>query len=102
MAGRPRTRAKKITELEARALQLADDFYALMPSMYRDPRTLHTDPICRAWNDAMDRILETLHTIEHLGNLLREKAGVRESGPLAVYQNENTQPLKIAENDGKA
>ncbi len=79
MAGRPVKMAEKATTLEARALQLSYDVFCEVPRQYLDRPT--DDPICVAWNDAVDAtILATLAT-EKLGNLLREKAHITEPGP---------------------
>lgn len=85
MAGRPKTMARKITELEARALQLAQDYFELMPKMYRD-QVNPQDPINQSWNKTLDQVMGLLKAIEQLGDLYRAKAGILDPGPITSFQ----------------
>ena len=74
--------AKRVTALEDRALQLTDDLLKIVPSQYLGHPN-DGDPFNAAWNRAVDRVYDSLFAIADLGNLVREKAGITEPGPVA-------------------
>lgn len=80
MAGRPRKMAEWAAQLEDRAICLSADVYATIPEQYRrtpDPE----DPLCTAWRECKDYTILAMNACERLGNLLRERAGIKEPGP---------------------
>ena len=82
MPGRPKKKAKRTTELEELAVRLSADVCAAIPQMYLDKPDSY-DHICRAWTDAVEATTPASLVIEHLGNLLRAKAGIMDPGPAA-------------------
>ena len=76
--------AKRVTALEERALQLTIDLLKIAPTQYRDHRN-DGDPFNAAWNKAVDLAHDSLFAIADLGNLVREKAGITETGPVARH-----------------
>ena len=87
MPGRPKTMAKKVSELEERADTLADDVCMAWPAMYaQNPRS--EDRICRAWRDAVDTTYSAAEALGNLADRLRAKAGIREPGPSACCSEE--------------
>ena len=79
MAGRPRTMALRVAKLARRATSLSDDVDVIVPQQYiekPDP----DDPICEAWNAAVNKTLDASDSLEYLAILLMEKAGIASDG----------------------
>ena len=79
MAGRPKMMAEKVTVLEDEALALSMGVFLEMPKQYRERPGY--DPICQAWNDALDATALATRATQKLGELLRKKAKIAEPGP---------------------
>jgi hypothetical protein len=71
MAGRPRTMAKRLATLLAKATELGNEFLAVMPATYRE-RPI-ADPLCEAWKDRLTDLADTYHSIDRLLGLLQAK-----------------------------
>ena len=101
MAGRPRTMAKRVTALEDRALQLTDDLLKIVPSQYLGHPN-DGDPFNAAWNRAVDRVHDSMYAFAGLGNLVREKAGIVEPGPVALFwaEREGSEEPAICDGEG--
>ena len=79
MAGRPRKKAEAVTALEDEALSLEMGMFSEMPEQYLERPDY--DPLCEAWNDAMDGATLFSIAMQRLGNMLRKKAKITEPGP---------------------
>ena len=79
MAGRPRKKAEAVTCLEDKALYLDLSMFSEIPRQYLERPDY--DPLCEAWNDAMDGATLTSIAMQRLGNMLRKKAKITEPGP---------------------
>ena len=93
MAGRPKMMEKKVTGIEAKAFCLSAEVFCEVPKQYLDRPT--ADPICVAWNDAVDATMLAMIATEKLGNLLRAKANITEPGPqekIALDDGESYEP----------
>jgi hypothetical protein len=71
-----------MTKLEERAAGLSWDVFSAIPDQYldRDPYG-QSDPLAAAWNWAVNASMEASFALEHLGDLLRTKAGITEPWP---------------------
>ena len=76
MAGRPRKMAKRVTELEDRAMMLEGDLLELTPGQYLKD-DCGPDPLglCQAWRKALDAALDAYLALGTLGEIVRDKAG---------------------------
>ncbi len=101
MAGRPRKMAEKVTRLEDEAVRLMHHLWVTMPLYYRDRRDL-TDPVSRGWYWTLDATEQATLAIAHLGDMLREKAGITEPGPAELYWSDAPQktPTDAPETEG--
>ena len=82
MAGQPRRTAERVTDLEARSLELMLDTANIAPEHYRE-KPNEQDALCMAWNDAASQTSIALFALADLGDLVRQKAGITELGPWA-------------------
>ena len=98
MAGRPRKMAKRVSAFEQRALDLFNDMFDARPEQYREHPN-EDDPLNAAWNDAVGAVTSAMNELEALGDLLREKAGITDPGPTAVYFAEIRAQAKGDESD---
>jgi hypothetical protein len=79
MPGRPKMMAKRVAELEERAMVLEGDVLDLTPSQYLkddcgpDPLGLR-----QAWKNAGDAALDAYFALGDLGEILRKKAGIQD------------------------
>ena len=80
MAGRPKTSARLVTNLEERALGLAADVFRTQPAMYRE-RPDSTDPISAAWAASVEAAMQVSLALERLADLLRGRAELTKPGP---------------------
>ena len=80
MAGTAKKMAEKGTEFEEMALCLSDNVFFTAPQQYLDKPDLG-DPLCKAWNNCVHATMMASVACEHLGNLLRAKAGITGPGP---------------------
>ena len=101
MAGQPHRTAKRVTDLEARSLQLMFDTSRFAPEHYRKKPNDH-DPLNKAWNGAVDRTTDTLFALADLGDLVRQKAGITELGPWArcVAESEESAASSVFDGGG--
>ncbi len=78
MPGRPKTMARKVTELEERALVLEGDMAELIPDQYLEHADCGADPLglAQAWRNASDAALNAYCALAELGDILRNKAGI--------------------------
>ncbi len=85
MAGRPRTKYRRVREMTTRAHELCEELWALMPRQY-DERPNPADRLCVAWRDAMRDVVGGWEVLEALGELLAKKVRVAltESDPLEI------------------
>ena len=74
--------AKRVANLEEQAADLAVDVFCTIPRQYLD-KSNPRDPINRAWNIAVNTAASAMIEMERLGDLMRERAGITEPGPLA-------------------
>ncbi len=79
MAGRPKKKAEAVTGLEDEALALSMGVFLEMPKKYRERPDY--DPLCQAWNDALDATGLASTAMQKLGEMLRAKAKITEPGP---------------------
>ena len=79
MAGRPRKKAEAVTGLEDQALAVSMDVFAEIPKQYLERP--NNDPLCQAWNDALDATGLASTAMQKLGEMLRKKAKITEPGP---------------------
>ena len=92
MAGRPRKQAEAVTGLEGEAMNLSMGVFLEMPKQYRERPNY--DPICQAWNDALDATALATTAMDKLGGLLRSKAKITEPGPYEEMLLEDDAPHK--------
>lgn len=71
MPGRPRTRAKKLAEIEERLFRLVDDYVVLMPD-----RQMSKTGIDHLWDSAFRRLSDAQLTAEVLLHELEVKFGL--------------------------
>lgn len=78
MPGRPKMMAKKVTELEKRAMVLEADVAELIPGQYMKRDNCGPDPLGlgQAWKNAADAALNAYCALAELGDILRNKAGI--------------------------
>ena len=81
MAGTPKKMAGQVAELEEVAFGLAADVFVLAPTQYRKRET--NDELGTAWNVCIEATMKVMNAMENLGDLLRAKAGIAGSGPIA-------------------
>lgn len=60
-------------------MNLSMGVFLEMPKQYRERPNY--DPICQAWNDALDATALATTAMDKLGGLLRSKAKITEPGP---------------------
>jgi hypothetical protein len=83
--------AKRVTELEERALDVAIDMFTAVPAQYRE-RPDPDDPLGAAWVTALKAATQASIDLERLGDLLRAKAGIAEPGPTAQLMADEPEP----------
>ena len=83
MAGRPKMMAKRVTELEAQGLELSRRVFEFCPK-----KSMKGDPICEAWDAVVGTTMNASIELQQLGDLLREKAGITEPGPVQQFDEE--------------
>ncbi len=71
MAGRPKARARRITEIEEVLYRALDDYTAAMPD-----RVMSETGIDALWDAAFHRLLDAQRTVEVLLRELEAKAGM--------------------------
>ena len=79
MPGRPQKKSEAVTALEDKALALAMNLFCEIPQQYLERPD--SDPLCQAWNDAMDATGIAGVAMKKLGDMLRKKAKITEPGP---------------------
>ncbi len=79
MAGRPRKKAEAVTALEDKAVALDMNLFCEIPEQYLERPDY--DPLCEAWNDAIDAVGLASVAMRRLGDMLRKKAKITEPGP---------------------
>ena len=103
MAGRPMRKAKQVTALEAKMVEvreLMDEvcelFDGYMPDHYYDrtPAELSNDPRGKAWVDAFEAIDNASDLVGDLGDILREKAGVTLEDTKAAIAEQQDNPAR--------
>ena len=102
MAGQPHRTAKRVTDLEARSLQLMLDTAKIAPEHYRE-KPDEQDALCMAWNDAASQTSIALFALADLGDLVREKAGITEPGPVARHiaeKEKDSEVLALGDGEG--
>ncbi len=77
MPGRPKTMARKVTELEERALVLEADVAELIPDQYLEHADCGAGSLGQAWQNASNATLNSYCALAALGNMLRNKAGIK-------------------------
>ena len=85
MAGRPKMMAKRVTELEAEALDFSFRVCSACPDQYHKPSD---DPLCEAWGVAVSGAIGASRELQRLGDILRKKAGITEPGPVQQFDEE--------------
>ena len=82
MAGRPKKMAKRVTELEDRALVLKSDVEELVPDQYLED-DYGPDPLGlgQAWENALDATEDAHFALGALGEILRDRAGIEDQEP---------------------
>jgi len=74
--------ARRVTKLEEQALELYYQIRKVIPEQYRvEPD--ECDMYALAWSNAYQRIVSAVSTVGELGDLLRGKVGITETGPVA-------------------
>ena len=103
MAGRPMRKAKQVTALEAKMVEvreLMDEvcelFDGYMPDHYNDrtPTELSRDPRGKAWVDALRAIENASDFLGDLGMILREKAGITLEEAEAAIATSQEEPAR--------
>ena len=92
MPGRPQKKSEAVTALEDQALALSMNLFCEIPQQYLERPD--SDPLCQAWNDAVDATGIASTAMEKLGHMLRKKAKITEPGPLERIQAEGGKPYK--------
>lgn len=87
MPGRPKTMAKKVTELEERAFKLAADVFLAAPQRYLDDPAPKNEAGC-LWKLSAEFAKATLLALEELAMFLREKANITDPGPTERFRSE--------------
>ncbi len=82
MAGRPRTMVNRVERFEVAAFALADAIFQSIPQQYRHGYEAG-DWIGESWNEGLKAAVRLWTTVEDLGDLVREKAGIERDGPTA-------------------
>jgi hypothetical protein len=75
MAGRPCKKSRRVRELTDRAHALVIDLHSQMPTLYQE-RTSSSDPVSRAWREALVAAVNSRRAIFELSELLAAKAGI--------------------------
>jgi hypothetical protein len=76
MAGRPKTTAKRIADLEAIAYQLSVDVSKARPQQYADREGREADDdLALAWNEAAAAVKEAAAKMDALLYFIEDKAG---------------------------
>ena len=72
--------AKRVAELEDRTLELQHDVFRLTPRQYIERDDCGPDPLglSQAWKNAGAAVTEAYLALEHLGDILRDKAGIED------------------------
>ncbi len=103
MAGQPMRKAKQVTALEAKMVEvreLMDEvcelFDGYMPDHYNDrtPTELSRDPRGKAWMNASEAIDNASDRLEYLGVILREKAGITLEEAKAAIATSQEEPAR--------
>ena len=77
MAGRPKTTARKLAELEERAFQLHADVCNLRPGQYAEREGQEgLDEYAAAWNESCEATKAASNTVNLLLGLAEERAGL--------------------------
>ncbi len=79
-------RAEKITQLEAEALNVEFDRFAVMPKQYHD--CPDGGPTCVAWLDAMDAATLCHTALQKLGDMLRREAKITRASPCRISRGQ--------------
>lgn len=82
--------AKKVTIAEQMAVNLFEEMLRICPEHY-DHRTGRYDRLGDAWRAAVDSAAHALRSVEELGNLVREKAGITAPGPARAALDRNNE-----------
>ena len=75
LAGRPRTKAKRVVKLRVQANALAAELLAVLPQQYAQDAS-SADPACRAWRDAAFTTDDICRAYERLSEMCLAKAGI--------------------------
>ena len=75
--------AQGVMKLEERALALQLDVFRLTPRQYIEHDNCGPDPLglSQAWGNAGAAVTEAYLALEHLGDILRDKAGIEDWEP---------------------
>ena len=94
MAGRPLKQAKTVLDFENKNLDLEIDFFIATPDIYRDPNRKigPNDHVSKAWNAANKAVFWANQMIAHLGDVMRNRAGIDEPGPAWLLSNLDYKP----------
>ena len=77
MAGRPKTMAKRLAEIEERAFRLSVDLCKLRPYQYREREGAEgEDEYAAVWNAAVRATSSAANAVNHLLGLAEERAGL--------------------------
>jgi len=97
MAGRPKTMARRVGQLEEVGQALACEVLEAAPRQYLDgyPDKPPVGAIGQAWVEAAETAVAASIALERLGGLLRARAGITEPGPAVL-------PTACVEADGPA
>ena len=96
MPGAPLRMARRVLELEELALELNNRFCRAAPKHYfgRPQSGPDTHGVRAAWYEASDTVFEALTSVEHLADIMRERAGLPEKPA-----DERALPKRVANED---
>ena len=107
VAGQPKTTARKITELEAKAEEVFNLISDYIPERYEgfEGPFEEADPLCQCWNKALWTATDAIREMGALAAMLRAKAGVSDPIDFERYpkiakirgQGESTQAVACCE-----
>ncbi len=99
MAGAPNRMARRVIELEDLALQLNNKYCKVAPRHYFERPQSGPDPhgLRAAWYESADAIFEALSAVEHLADIMRERAGLPDKPEAERAQLKRSQEARLTQ-----
>jgi len=91
--------AHRVLGLEDRALELNNEFCKVAPRHYFERPQSGPDPhgLRAAWYEASDAVFEALSAVEHLADILRERAGLPDKPEAERAQLKRSQEARLTQ-----